>query len=319
MKTPAFWKTKNLLSDLMLPLSWVYAQAGQFRLKLHKPQKVNAGVICVGNLTAGGSGKTPVAIELANMLIDYGKTPFFVSRGYGGKLKGVIVDEKKHLASDVGDEPLLLARAAKVSINPNRFSAAQKAVENGADVIIMDDGFQNPYLAKDLSFLVFDGNVGVGNARVIPAGALRESLKTGLPRADAAIIIGEDKTGLNSMLGDLPIFKAEMKSVSCPEIKLPVIAFAGIGRPEKFYNSLREMGINIAKTFDFPDHHSYSEKELHDLVDMAWKEDMELITTSKDFVKIPEELRHHFKVLEIKIVWEDKNAVLDFIRRKISI
>ena len=218
MKTPAFWKTKNLLSDLMLPLSWVYAQAGQFRLKLHKPQKVNAGVICVGNLTAGGSGKTPVAIELANMLIDYGKTPFFVSRGYGGKLKGVIVDEKKHLASDVGDEPLLLARAAKVSINPNRFSAAQKAVENGADVIIMDDGFQNPYLAKDLSFLVFDGNVGVGNARVIPAGALRESLKTGLPRADAAIIIGEDKTGLNSMLGDLPIFKAEMKSVSCPEI-----------------------------------------------------------------------------------------------------
>ena len=317
MKTPNHWKNKNFISTILRPLGSVYATATALRLKMKKTQKVDVPVICVGNLTAGGTGKTPVAIALAQMLHDLGKNPFFVSRGYGGTLSGVIVDSRVHSAHEVGDEPLLLSREAPVSINADRFSAAGKAVENGAEVIIMDDGFQNPTLHKDVSFLVFDGGFGIGNGCPLPAGPLRESFKAGLQRADAAIIIGEDVTGLREKLGDMPVFEGTTVELPLPEISMPVIAFAGIGRPEKFYNSLRQAGVNVVKTFDFPDHHAYSEQELRDLIDMAWKEDCELFTTAKDFVKIPDELRHHFKVLEIAIEWKDKENLFRFLQDRI--
>ena len=313
MKTPTYWKNKNFVSTMLCPLSGIYAAATAWRLKMTKAQKVDVPVICVGNLTAGGTGKTPVAVALAQIVREAGKKPFFVSRGYGGSLSGVIVDTAVHTAQQVGDEPLLLSREAPVSINADRYSAARKAVENGAEIIIMDDGFQNPTLHKDISFLVFDGGFGIGNGRVLPAGPLREKFAAGLQRADAAIIVGEDKTGLREKLGDMPVFEAHTVALPLPETSMPVIAFAGIGRPEKFYDSLRQAGLDVVRTFDFPDHHVYKESELRDLIDIAWKKDCELFTTAKDFVKIPHDLRHHFKVLEIAIKWQDKAGLRRFL------
>ncbi len=318
MRTPAHWKHRNITALSLLPLGWLYAGITALRLKIKKPQQVSKPVICIGNLTAGGTGKTPTAVSVAKILKAQELTPFFVSRGYGGNLSGVIVDRQKHTPRQVGDEPLLLAREAEVSINSDRASAAQKAIENGAEVIVMDDGFQNPSLKKDLSFLVFDGGFGIGNALPLPAGPLRENFAAGLKRADAAIIIGDDQTGLKTKLGNLPIFSGKMRAIPLEDTQTPAIAFAGIGRPEKFYNSLRELGIILTQTFDFPDHHFYTEKELQELIDLAWQNDARLITTAKDFVKIPHELQHHFQVLEIEIEWQDKAALADFIRDKIK-
>lgn len=315
MKTPSHWKNKNLCALALLPLGCVYAGMTALRLKLKKPTKVNVPVICIGNLTAGGSGKTPTAVSIAKIVKSLGKKPFFVSRGYGGKLSGVIVDEQKHTPQQVGDEPLLLAREAGVSINADRAKAAQNAIANGAEVIVMDDGFQNPTLHKDLSFLVFDGAVGIGNGYPVPAGPLREFFDAGLKRADAAIIIGEDKCGLHDKLKNLPILEGRICSLPLSGLKPKVIAFAGIGRPEKFYNSLRECGANVVQTFDFPDHHYYTQKELEDLMALAKKIDADLVTTAKDFVKIPNNLKPNFKVLEIEIRWKDEKALKEFLAK----
>ncbi len=315
MKTPSHWKNKNLCALALLPLGCVYAGMTALRLKLKKPTKVNVPVICIGNLTAGGTGKTPTAVSIAKIIKSLGKKPFFVSRGYGGKLSGVVVDVQKHSPQQVGDEPLLLAREAGVSINADRAKAAQNAIANGAEVIVMDDGFQNPSLHKDLSFLVFDGAVGIGNGYPVPAGPLREFFDAGLKRADAAIIIGEDKCGLREKLGKIPVFEGQICSLPLPDLESKVIAFAGIGRPEKFYNSLRECGANVVQTFDFPDHHYYTPKELEDLMALAKKLDADLVTTAKDFVKIPDNLKPNFKVLEIEIRWKDEKALKEFLAK----
>ena len=318
MKTPKFWNNKNWLSTLLMPIGTLYAAATAYRMKNNVPQTTVKPVICIGNLTAGGTGKTPVAISIAKILQSCGYNPNFISRGYGGTLRGAIVDNKVHTAQQVGDEPLLLSKQAPVSINSDRFDAAQKAVENGADIIIMDDGYQNPGLKKDISFLVFDGVFGVGNARPIPAGPLRENFNKGLKRADAAIILGEDKTNLEEKLKKITVFKGKTEAIK-PDIKNEnIIAFAGIGRPQKLYNSLKEAGFNILKTFDFPDHHYYSKKELQDMIEAAKNLKADIYTTSKDMVKIPVKMRKEFKVLEIEIKWEDEDSIKEFIINRIS-
>ncbi len=319
MRTPSHWQHKNLLSYALLPLGFLYAQATALRLKLKKSKSVSIPVICIGNLTAGGTGKTPTAIAIADIIQKLGKKPFFVSRGYGGNLSGVIVDTQKHTPAQVGDEPLLLAQKAGVSINADRHQAAKKAIENGAEVIIMDDGFQNPSLKKDLSFLVFDGGSGIGNAFPLPAGPLRESFAKGLKRADAAIIIGDDKTNLQAKLKNIPVFKAKISSQSPNLGNKSMIAFAGIGRPQKFYDSLLAENVNVVKTIDFPDHHFYTEQELNDLLSLAQQQNAGLITTSKDWVKIPPHLQPHFQVLEIFIEWEKPQPLTNFIQKKLKI
>lgn len=313
METPKYWKDKNIYSYLLSPLGWLYQCATLLNMTLKQPQKVDKTVICIGNLTAGGTGKTPVSISIAKILTDMKRKPFFISRGYGGKLHNVLVDKNKHSPQEVGDEPLLLAQSAPVIVNPNRYEGAKLAIENGADIIVMDDGFQNPTLKKDLSFLVFDGEFGYGNGMCIPAGPLRESLSSGLKRAQAIIIIGEDKHNLASKFNHLPIFKANIVPKFNKEEKKPIIAFAGIGRPEKFYTSLRLCGFKIYQTIDFPDHHQYSKEELLSLIKKAEQNQCVLYTTSKDFVKIPSDLRKYFNVLEIEIKWENETALKKFI------
>ena len=200
---------------LLWPFGCLYGLATACRIRSAKPGKVKAKVICIGNLTAGGTGKTPVAISLAAMLQKRGLSPCFITRGYGGTLQDVLVEPQIHTACQVGDEPLLLARQAR-----DRYQGACKAVSNGADYILMDDGFQNPGLYKDLSLLVVDGGFGFGNGMCIPAGPLREFKNQGLSRADAIIIIGEDKFDLAGKFHGLPVFKGRV---------VPVMP----GKPEK--------------------------------------------------------------------------------------
>jgi len=312
MKTPTFWQHNNLTAKLLTPLGELYALATKLRLYLRKPKKVNIPVICIGNLTAGGTGKTPTAISLALMLQNAGIYPTFISRGYHGTLNKTQVDTVRHTPQQVGDEPLLLAQIAPTFIHANRYQAALMAQENQAECILMDDGFQNPSLHKDLSFLVIDGASGFGNHKCIPAGPLREHIASGLKRAQAALLIGEDEHHIAQTLS-IPCFKGKIISEN-PSLKNNrVIAFAGIGRPQKFYTSLQELGIEIVKTFDFPDHHYYSENELNNLLDCAEKENAELITTSKDFVKIPASMQSAFKVLNIRIQWENPSELQNFI------
>ena len=317
MKTPTFWTSPSFISQLLAPLGKLYALATSLRIKFGHTQKVNRPVICIGNITAGGTGKTPVAVSFAKLLQQMGKNPFFVSRGYGGKLKGIMVDKTRHTAAEVGDEPLLLARQAPVIVNPDRFAGAQKALQSGAEIILMDDGFQNPGLHKDLSFLVFDGNIGIGNGLCIPAGPLRESLASGLKRAQAIIILGEDRHNLAAKIKDFPLFKGRVVAKK-PEINNnEIIAFAGIGRPEKFYTSLRELGFKLLKTADFPDHHQYTMTELKKLINEAQKKDAVLFTTAKDFVKIPPQIQKYFHVLEIEIMWENEDSLKHFLQQNL--
>lgn len=318
MKTPKFWDKKNITAKSLLPIGVVYSAITALRLKIKKTKKINIPVICIGNLTAGGTGKTPVAIAVSELLQNQGYNPAFVSRGYGGKLSDVLVTPQIHTAKDVGDEPLLLARQAMVSINPNRYLAALKAQQNGADIIVMDDGFQNPSLHKNISFLVFDGSFGIGNGYPLPAGPLRENFAAGIKRADAAMIIGKDQHNLAQKLAGLPIFYGKITS-QLPQLNSnKVIAFAGIGRPQKFYTSLSELGLELVDTIDFPDHHFYTPAELRNLVEQAETNGVDLITTAKDFVKIPQELQSRFKVLEIKIRWENERKLEQFISDKLK-
>ena len=312
MKTPDFWQKNNLISKLLSPLGELYALGTKLRIKYKEPQKVNIPVICIGNLTAGGTGKTPTAISLAMMLQNAGLYPNFVSRGYHGTLQNIQVNSSTHTPQQVGDEPLLLARIAPTFINADRYQGALMAQNCSAECILMDDGFQNPSLYKDLSLLVIDGSTGFGNQKCIPAGPLREHVSDGLKRAHAALIIGDDFYHLKEQL-NIPCFSGKIIPEKPTLENNRVIAFAGIGRPQKFYNSLQELGIEIVKTFDFPDHHYYTNDDLQKILHETRIHQAQAITTTKDFVKIPPNLQAHFKVLEIKIQWENPEELQQFI------
>jgi tetraacyldisaccharide 4'-kinase len=278
---------------------------------------VKIPVICIGNITAGGTGKTPVSLSIARLLIGEMYHPFFVTRGYGGKLQNVIVNTKKHSAYEVGDEPLLLAQQAPVAVNANRYRGAQLAIQEGADVIVMDDGFQNPSLYKDLSFLVFDGYYGIGNGKIVPAGPLRETFDNGTKRADAIIILGKDKHNLAER-SKLPVFFGHTEVVQTTTTSRDVLAFAGIGHPQKFYHTLRAQGLNVVETIDFPDHHFYHKNELEKILAQAKELNADVYTTSKDFVKIPPSLQKYIHVLEVAVVWDKPEELTRFIKEKIK-
>lgn len=312
MKTPAFWKRKTFLSCVLMPFGWVYGGATWWRIHFSNPWKAPCPVFCVGNLTAGGVGKTPVCLSLVKLLQEMGKKPFILSRGYGGTLKNVLVDPKVHTSAEVGDEPLLLSKQAPVVVHPDRSEGARLACALGADCLVMDDGFQNPTLFKDVSFLVFEGAYGVGNGLVIPSGPLRESFQSGIKRAQAVVMIGHDEQNIAQRVS-LPTFHAKIKEVQPEDAPRDVLAFAGIGHPEKFYASLEKCGFHVVETFDFPDHHFYTREELTALIKKADAENLALYTTTKDFVKIPSDLQSKFRVLEIEVAWDNQDDLLALI------
>lgn len=312
-----FWHEKpGILHTILRPVSAIYSAVTQLRLKLTTPVKLACPVICVGNLVMGGAGKTPSTIALAKVLMASGLKPQILSRGYGADVKvPTLVNPAVHLSSDVGDEPLLLGRTAPTWVYKDRRLSGQLAIDAGANVLLMDDGFQNPGAYKDISFVVVDGKQGFGNSGIFPAGPLRESVKNGLNRADAVILIGKDEHNIAG-LSTIPVIHARIQCVN-PEPKR-VVAFTGLGFPEKFYQTLRGLRYEIATTKDFADHHPYGNEEISELVLLAKSLDAKLVTTEKDLLRIPVEFHHHIDVLKIELIFDDTDA-LHTILRKITL
>ena len=312
MRAPEIWDRQDFWSRLavatLTPLGWVYGASVTWKVHNAAPYHAPVPVLCVGNLTVGGTGKTPVAIAIARALAARGRRPFFLSRGYGGKLHGPIQVMPKHRAEDVGDEPLLLAAAAPVVVSRNRGEGARLAVEHGADVIVMDDGHQNFSVTKDLSLIVVDAEQQFGNGRILPAGPLRESVRQGLARADAVLVVGDGEPPLAGYSG--PVLRAHLTHVELPALSgRRVVAFAGIGRPEKFFRSLRAFGAEIAATKQFGDHHLYTLSEIARLKATARAANALLVTTEKDYVRMTETEREGIAVLPVRAAIDNVPAL----------
>ncbi len=308
MKSPAFWGDQNsVLAKALAPLGGVTAALTARRIK--KPGFApGIPVICAGNAGAGGSGKTIVALDLLSKLQP---RPFALTRGYGGRLKGPVLVGPGHGARDVGDEALLLAAVAPVIVSRDRAAGARLALAEGAGAIVMDDGLQNPGLAKTLSLLVIDGGYGFGNSLLLPAGPLREPVAVAAARCQAAVLIGPDATGAVAKLpANLPVLRARLTVACAMDLAgMPVVAFAGIGRPDKFFTSVAGLGAVLAARVPFPDHHRYTERDARRLTGLAGALDARLVTTAKDFVKLPEALRAATAVVTVRLVWEDTAAL----------
>jgi len=283
-------------------------------------------VICLGNFTVGGAGKTPAALAVAQLLHAAHERPFFLSRGYGGQLAGPVrVNATLHRAADVGDEPMLLARLAPTVVARDRVAGAAFARSAGASVIVMDDGFQNPSLAKDLNIVLVDGGRGIGNGRVIPAGPLRAPLKSQLDRAQALIVVGAPDGATHVIQraerGGIPVFHGRLepdRAVVNAIGQRKVLAFAGIADPTKFFATLTAAGIQIADRAGFPDHHRFTAADARDLVARAHAENLMLLTTEKDLVRFAGEtelaqLAAHASALPVRLVIDDQDRLRQMI------
>lgn len=316
INSPKHWQSNGALALLLYPLSLIYALGAAVRHKTATPWQAGVPVICVGNIIAGGAGKTPMAINIAKQLKKIGKNPHIVTRGYGGSATGPDkVDEKKNNFSESGDEAILLAHIAPTWVAKERKAGVMAAVYNGADVVILDDGLQNPSVKKDFSIVVVDGGYGFGNKMLLPAGPLRETIKCGISRADAVVVVGEDKfdarADILAVNPTLKIIDAVLEPINADEIKnLDVIAFAGIGRPEKFFDTLQSIGCNIKARHSFPDHHLYVENDILPILQQAKNTNCNVVTTAKDAVKIPLHLLEKISVLKVEIKLINKNSGL---------
>jgi tetraacyldisaccharide 4'-kinase len=314
MRAPDFWRKDTLVSRLLTPLGEVYGWAVRRNLERAEEYRPSVPVICVGNIVAGGAGKTPVGITLARHLIAAGAKPHFLTRGYGGTEVGPrAVDLDRHDFARVGDEALLLAREAPTWVARWRPDGAVAATQMGAGIIIMDDGFQNGTIAKDLSLVVVDGTYGFGNGRVLPAGPCREPPARGLERADALVVIGKDRCGLAELARshDLPLLAARLvPGPEGAELKgRKVVAFAGIGRPEKFFATLKQCGARLTSDHSFPDHHPYERADIEALLAEAEANEALAVTTAKDAVRLPADLRARVTVLSVTLDWEEPSLL----------
>jgi tetraacyldisaccharide 4'-kinase len=270
-------------------------------------------VVCVGNINVGGTGKTPTVIALLEILRDQGITAHVVSRGHGGSEIGpLLVDERKHSADEVGDEPLLISAFGPCWVAKDRTAGAKAAIEAGAQAILLDDGFQNPSLHKDLSIVVVDAEIGFGNGRVMPAGPLREPLTDGLSRADVVIPIGSPaaQKRLSAQVTN-PIWPGELRALETGMdwSGTRFIAFAGIGRPGKFFATLEALGANVVATHAFPDHAPYTDTILQRLKAEAKAKSAQLVTTEKDMARLPVDFRRDALALPVRLVFKDPEVV----------
>jgi tetraacyldisaccharide 4'-kinase len=314
MRAPEFWKSRGALARLLAPLGAAYGASVAFKARIAEPYDPGVPVICVGNLTAGGSGKTPIAIAVARALMARGQRPFFLTRGYGGKEHGPALAARVHSAARMGDEALLLTRTAPTVVSRDRAAGAKLAVEKGATVIVMDDGHQNFTLKKTLSLVVADGQAGFGNGLMIPAGPLREPVAQGLARADAVIVMGDGAPDLAGFAG--PVLRAHLAADGAAFAGVRVFAFAGIGRPEKFVASLEDSGAEVIGSCFFPDHHPYEPGEIEQLKMVAG--DAALVTTEKDFVRLSVPDREGIRVLKVAARFQDNAALARLLDSSLS-
>lgn len=309
MRAPDFWRQDGAAAHLLGPLGAVTEYLTARRVA-RPGWRAPVPVVCCGNAGVGGSGKTPLALDLGVRLLARGGAVAFLTRGYGGRQRGVArVDPRRHDAGEVGDEALLLAEVAPTFVSPDREAAARAAISAGADVLVMDDGLQNPGLLKDCALLVIDGGAGFGNGRLLPAGPLRETIAAAAARCRAAVLIGTDATGALARLpASLPVLRAAMQPMGAVS-KGRVMAFAGIGRPDKFFATLREAGAQLAGSRVFPDHHRFTAGELDRLHRDATGLQACLVTTAKDFVRLPPSLRAGVLRFDVRLTWQEPRAI----------
>jgi tetraacyldisaccharide 4'-kinase len=331
MREPSFWwREAGIAARMLAPLAAIYGAAAQARLK-QRGRRAGVPVVCIGNLTVGGAGKTPAALAVARMLAAAGERPVFLSRGYGGALAGPVrVDPARHRADDVGDEPLLLAGAAPTVVARDRVGGASMAVAAGASIVVMDDGFQNPSLAKDFSVLVVDGRRGVGNGRVIPAGPLRAPVDAQLALAHTLVVVGTPlhAGGLiaAARARRIAVFQARLQPDAGAVAALAgrrVLAVAGIGDPQKFFATLADAGVTVAATRSFPDHHRYTGAEVRTLCDDADRAGLALVTTEKDLARLAgndalAELAARAHALPVALVFDDAEAFESLLLQRIA-
>jgi tetraacyldisaccharide 4'-kinase len=324
MREPAFWRSRGLLPTLLRPSAALYNAVAGWRMG-RQGERAAVPVVCVGNFTVGGAGKTPAALTVAALLAAAGERPAFLTRGYGGSLPGPLrVDPERHGAAEVGDEPLLLARAAPTIVSRDRPAGGRLAVEIGAGVLVMDDGLQNPSLVKDLSFAVVDGATGIGNGLPLPAGPLRAPLDAQWPRVDAVILVGDGEAGealaREAERRGKPVLRARIAPDPVAVAGLEgrrVLAFAGIGRPPKFFETLEACGATVERRHAFPDHHPYTAAEVNGLVAQAAAEGLTPVTTEKDRVRIERLDGAQIAAivpLPVRLVFQDEAAVRDLLR-----
>lgn len=327
MKAPRFWlkPRPTLLARLLQPTGWAYGRATAQRMR-GQGERAGAPTICVGNFTVGGAGKTPTALALARMLIGDGRRVAFLSRGYGGaeRAEPLLVGADTHNATEVGDEPLLLAKLAQCWVGTDRVRSARSAVEAGADTLILDDGLQNPGLIKDLSFAVVDGESGFGNGLCMPAGPLRAPVSAQLPFVQALIVLGGDDAAASriaALAPGKPVIRASLEPdalAAAPLIGREVVAFAGIARSEKFYATLRRVGAQIVATRDFADHHPYTQREVEALIEEARGRGALLATTEKDLVRLSARQARSVVALPVTLRFEEPASVRRILRQAVA-
>jgi tetraacyldisaccharide 4'-kinase len=319
MREPAFWHApKSWKSHVLRPLGVLYGAIAAQRLR-RKGFDAGVPVFCVGNYHVGGAGKTPTVLALAKILRELGETPVVLSRGYGGKRRGpLMVDPTRHSAVDVGDEPLMLAAHLPVAVSRDRVNGVALARSQRASVILMDDGFQNPSIAKDASLIVIDSDRGLGNGFVFPAGPLRAPLEPQLERTDALIVVGDgaasEAVAVRVAAQERLVLSAHLEPDAEQVTKLKgrrACAFAGIGDPARFFRTLRAAGIEVTRERAFADHHPFSESEIESLIAEAKREGLTLVTTEKDFARLrggsemPDHLR---EIVPFKVTLEFADA-----------
>jgi tetraacyldisaccharide 4'-kinase len=321
---PDWWYGQHkrpLLVTALEPLARIYDWAAQRRLRGAEPYRAACPVICVGNFTAGGTGKTPLALRIADEARALGRRPAFLTRGYRGSLPGpVLVDIEHHTSADVGDEPMLLARAAPTMVARDRKAGAMalSAVADPPDLIIMDDGLQNPALVKDLCFAVVDASRGLGNARVIPAGPLRMNMARQLDLVDAIVLNGPNSgIALAGLRRDtqVPVLAAQITpSAHAAALSgVRVVGFAGIGNPARFEATLRGLGADVVAFLTFPDHHAFTPADCAHLVSIADGAGATLVTTEKDAVRLRgspahDAVRDRVTTVPIRIEFDETDA-----------
>ncbi len=318
MREPHFWRDIDprsraaapLTRLLLSPLAALYTWDGARRLRKARPYDCGRPVVCVGNLTLGGAGKTPIVEAIRAHLVAQGLRAASLSRGYGGSLKGPVrVDPERHDAGQVGDEPLMLSATGESWIARQRADGARAMVGDGVDVIVMDDGHQNPDLVKTSSLVVIDSSEPFGNGFVFPKGPLREPVEAGMARADGVILMGSGETPEAAATSDAPVWRARLTAAN----DLPAggyVAFAGIGRPERFFDSLRlRAGLELCETVPFGDHHVYSAGDVSYLAKLAKERGAHLVTTSKDHVRLPREFGEQVAIAAVRVDFAERHAL----------